>query len=38
MNDELKRIKAKDYSKIDQTLFENMARTDNLSSTLSQLG
>lgn len=37
MNEELKRIRQKDYSLIDQTLFENIARTDNISSTLSHL-
>lgn len=37
MNEELKRIREKDYSTIDEKLFENLARTDNLSSTLSHL-
>lgn len=37
MQEELQRIKKKDYSQIDEKLFENMLRADNLTSTLSQL-
>ena len=37
MDLELQRIKDKDYSTIDETLFENMSKADNLTSTMSHL-
>ena len=37
MEQELQRIRGKDYSAIDQTLFEQMGRADDLSHTLPQL-
>jgi chromosome segregation ATPase len=37
MEEELQRIRGKDYSQIDQNLFENMGRADDLSATLTQL-
>jgi hypothetical protein len=37
MNEELKRIRSKDFTKMDENLFENLSRAENLSSTLTQL-
>lgn len=37
MEQELQRIRGKDYSQIDQNLFEQMGRADDLSATLTQL-
>lgn len=37
MNEELKRIRSKDFTSIDQKLYENLSRADNLTSTLSHL-
>lgn len=37
MNEELQRIRDKDYSKLDQRLFNNLGITDDLDETLSKL-
>lgn len=37
MDEELKRIRSKDFTSIDERLFENLSRADNLTSTLTHL-
>lgn len=37
MNEELKRIKSKDFSKIDEQLYDDLSRADNLTTTFGQL-
>ena len=37
MNEELKRIRDKDYSKLDERLFNNIGMTDDLDETLNKL-
>ncbi len=37
MNEELKRIKEKDYTKVDTKLLENMSKADNLDYTITHL-